>query len=68
MLPDVGGEQILEALRTDGDLQSVPVAVVTSRLLSPAQRAALEARAQAVLQKSDLNFESTRAFLAANGM
>src|SRR6185312_8008491 len=68
MLPDVGGEQILEALRADSDLQSVPVAVVTSRLLSPAQRAALEARAQAVLQKSDLNFESTRAFLAANGM
>ena len=68
MLPDVGGEQILEALRTDSQLQSVPVAIVTSRLLSPTQRAALASRAQAVLQKSDLNLESTREFLAANGM
>ena len=68
MLPDVGGEQILEALRTDEQLQSVPVAIVTSRLLTATQRAELENRAQAVLQKSDLNVESTRAFLAANGM
>ncbi len=68
MLPDLGGEQVLEALRSDDSLQSVPVAIVTSRLLSAAQRAQLEVRAQAVLQKSDLNLESTRAFLAANGM
>jgi CheY-like chemotaxis protein len=68
MLPDIGGEQILEALRTDNDLQSVPVAIVTSRLLSTTQRAELQSRAQAVLQKSDLNVESTRAFLAANGI
>jgi signal transduction histidine kinase/DNA-binding response OmpR family regulator len=68
MLPDIGGEQILEALRTDNDLQSVPVAIVTSCLLSTTQRAELQSRAQAVLQKSDLNVESTRAFLAANGI
>jgi signal transduction histidine kinase/DNA-binding response OmpR family regulator len=68
MLPDVGGEQILEALRTDAELQSVPVAIVTSRVLTAKQRAELETRAQAVLQKSDLNVETTRAFLAANGM
>ena len=68
MLPDLGGEQVLEALRSDSDLQSVPVAIVTSRLLSTQQRARLEEHAQAVLQKSDLNLESTRAFLAANGM
>ena len=68
MLPDVRGEQILEALKTDSELQSVPVAIVTSRLLSAQQRAALELQAQAVLQKSDLTVESTRAFLAANGM
>ncbi|HWG32132.1 MAG TPA: ATP-binding protein [Steroidobacteraceae bacterium] len=68
MLPDVGGEQILEALRADSELQSVPVAIVTSRLLSPTQRAALAGRTQAVLQKSDLTLESAREFLAANGM
>jgi signal transduction histidine kinase/DNA-binding response OmpR family regulator len=67
-LPDVGGEQILDALRTDQELQSVPVAIVTSRLLSPAQRKNLESRAQAVLQKSDLSVESTRAFFAASGI
>ncbi len=68
MLPDLGGEQILEALKADAELQSVPVAIVTSRLLSRQQRAQLEVRAQAVLQKSELNVETTRAFLAANGM
>lgn len=68
MLPDLGGEQILEALKADAELQSVPVAIVTSRLLSHQQRAQLEVRAQAVLQKSELNVETTRAFLAANGM
>jgi DNA-binding response OmpR family regulator len=67
-LPDVGGEQILDALRTDQELQSVPVAIVTSRLLSPVQRAHLESRAQAVLEKSDLSVESTRAFFAASGI
>jgi signal transduction histidine kinase/DNA-binding response OmpR family regulator len=68
MLPDVGGEQILEALRTDTELQDVPVAIVTSRLLSEAQRAQLATRAQAVLQKSDLSIETTREFFAASGM
>ncbi len=68
MLPDVGGEQILEALKMDTELQDVPVAIVTSRLLSEAQRARLGSRAQAVLRKSDLSAETTRAFLAANGM
>jgi signal transduction histidine kinase/DNA-binding response OmpR family regulator len=67
-LPDIGGEEILHALRTDNELQSVPVAIVTSRRLSASQRADLETRAQAVLQKSDLTVEGTRAFLAANGM
>ena len=64
MLPDLAGEEILEALKTDTQLQSVPVAIVTSRLLSGQQRASLERRAQAVLQKSDLTFDSTRALLA----
>ena len=68
MLPDLGGEEILEVLKTDVELQSVPVAIVTSRLLSRQEHAQLESRAQAVLQKSDLNAETTRAFLAANGM
>ena len=68
MLPDMRGEQILEALKSDAELQAVPVAIVTSRLLSAQQRAALESQAQAVLQKSELSVETTRAFLAAHGM
>jgi DNA-binding response OmpR family regulator len=67
-LPDLRGEEVLRALRTDDELQSVPVAIVTSRRLSADQRAELETRAQAVLQKSDLTVESTRALLAANGL
>ena len=68
MLPDLGGEQILEALKADAELQSVPVAIVTSGALSKQQQDRLERRAQAVLYKSELNLESTRAFLAAHGM
>ncbi len=68
MLPDVGGEAILAALKADEDLQSVPVAIVTSGIISREERLRLEQRAQAVMQKSDLNFDSARAILESSGM
>jgi signal transduction histidine kinase/DNA-binding response OmpR family regulator len=67
MLPDLGGEQILDALKTDAELQSVPVAIVTSGILTWQQRARLEDRAQAVMLKSELNPDSARALLGAKG-
>jgi DNA-binding response OmpR family regulator len=67
-LPDLGGEDVLEALKTDIDLQEVPVAIVTSALVSRDQRERLGRRAQSVVQKSELNGARTRSILASNGL
>jgi signal transduction histidine kinase/DNA-binding response OmpR family regulator len=67
-LPDVGGEDVLEQLRADSSLQAVPVAIVTSALVSIDQRERLSRRAQSVVQKSELNGAWTRSILASHGM
>jgi len=67
-LPDFSGEEILEALKSDADLQHVPVAIVTASKLTNDERVRLGRRAEAVLQKSDLNSERARAILASNGV
>jgi signal transduction histidine kinase/DNA-binding response OmpR family regulator len=67
-LPDLGGEDVLEALRMDADLQEVPVTIVTSALVPRDQRERLGRHAQAVLQKSELNGDRTRSILASNGL
>ncbi|HEY4209856.1 MAG TPA: ATP-binding protein [Steroidobacteraceae bacterium] len=68
MLPDLGGEDILTALKADLELRSVPVAIVTSVIVSPEERERLEKRAHVVMQKSDLNFDSARAILESGGI
>jgi signal transduction histidine kinase/CheY-like chemotaxis protein len=67
-LPDFSGEEILEALKNDADLQDVPVAIVTASKLTNDERLRLGRRAEVVLQKSDLNSERARAILASNGV
>jgi CheY-like chemotaxis protein len=67
-LPDFSGEEILEALKNDADLQDVPVAIVTASKLTNDERVRLGRRADAVLQKSDLSSERARAILASNGV
>jgi signal transduction histidine kinase/CheY-like chemotaxis protein len=67
-LPDFSGEEILEALKNDADLQDVPVAIVTASKLTNDERTRLGRRADAVLQKSDLSSERARAILASNGV
>jgi signal transduction histidine kinase/CheY-like chemotaxis protein len=67
-LPDFSGEEILEALKSDADLQDVPVAIVTASKLTNDERTRLGRRAEAVLQKSDLSSERARAILASNGI
>ncbi|HWW80628.1 MAG TPA: ATP-binding protein [Steroidobacteraceae bacterium] len=67
-LPDFSGEEILEALKNDADLHNVPVAIVTASKLTSDERSRLGRRADAVLQKSDLNSERARALLASNGV
>ena len=67
-LPDFSGEEVLDALKQDADLQNVPVAIVTASKLTNDDRARLAKRAEAVVQKSDLSSERTRAILASNGV
>lgn len=67
-LPDLGGEDVLEALKADVDLQEVPVAVVTSALVSRDQRERLGRRAQSVTQKSELDGNRAKSILASNGL
>jgi signal transduction histidine kinase/DNA-binding response OmpR family regulator len=67
-LPDFSGEEILEVLKNDAELQDVPVAIVTASVLTSDERARLGRRAQVVLQKSDLSSERTRAILTSNGV
>jgi hypothetical protein len=55
-------------LKNDAELQDVPVAIVTASVLTSDERARLGRRAQAVIQKSDLSSERTRAILASNGV
>jgi signal transduction histidine kinase/DNA-binding response OmpR family regulator len=67
-LPDLSGEDVLEALEADIDLQEVPVAIVTAALVSRDQRERLGRRAQSVLQKSELDGDRARSILASNGL
>jgi signal transduction histidine kinase/CheY-like chemotaxis protein len=67
-LPDSTGEDVLAAIRRDARLRQVPVAVVTSRSLSPQERDRLGERAQAVLEKSELNADRARELLSRVGL
>jgi signal transduction histidine kinase/DNA-binding response OmpR family regulator len=67
-LPDLGGEEVLEALRADSELHEVPVTIVTSARVSHDQRERLGRHAQAVLQKSELTGDRARSILASNGL
>jgi signal transduction histidine kinase/DNA-binding response OmpR family regulator len=67
-LPDTTGEDVLAAIRRDSMLKKVPVAVVTSRVLSPEERDRLGERAQAVLEKSELSADRAREILSRAGL
>jgi CheY-like chemotaxis protein len=67
-LPDTTGEDVLAAIRRDSSLKKVPVAVVTSRVLSPDERSRLGERAQAVLEKSELSADRAREILSRAGL
>ncbi len=67
-LSDSTGEDILAAIRRDTQLKKVPVAVVTSRVLSAEEKDRLGERAQAVLEKSELSADRAREILARAGL
>jgi signal transduction histidine kinase/DNA-binding response OmpR family regulator len=66
-LPDIDGSSLLEVFAQSPATCHVPVIIATARDLSDAERAHLEARAFAVLRKSDLAAALVNAVSAALG-
>ena len=54
-LPDSSGEELLDQLRANEEIASIPVVVVTSRKLTPDEHAALLARCAGIIYKGDLS-------------
>jgi CheY-like chemotaxis protein len=53
-MPGLGGLDILEDLKADPSTETIPVVVITSKLLTSSDREELAARAHAVVNKSEL--------------
>jgi CheY-like chemotaxis protein len=56
-MPDISGFEVLNRLKNDASTQAIPVAVVTSAVLSDAQRSLLEEQTCAIINKSALSGE-----------
>ena len=56
-MPDMDGSKILEAMSAEPALSRVPVIVMTGRVLSHAENAALERRVELILQKGKAGVE-----------
>lgn len=54
-MPDISGFEVLKHLKTDAQLQHVPVAIVTSLVLSDSDRRGLEQKVCAIINKSELS-------------
>jgi len=59
-LPDMSGERVLEILKSDAELRSVPVTVVTAAALTAEERERLTTVAARVISKSELGTEHAR--------
>ena len=56
-LPDIDGRQVLAELKADPETRSIPVVLVTSARLAPAERQRLETIANGFLSKDELTRE-----------
>ena len=63
VMPIMDGLAFLETLRTDSRHQQLPVVVVTSRSLSPAEKEQLRRQTLAFVKKTDLSEESFKRLL-----
>jgi signal transduction histidine kinase/DNA-binding response OmpR family regulator len=63
-MPGLTGFEVLDELKTNPATSAVPVAVITSQLLTDVERAELSARADAVITKSELGDVAAKAKLA----
>jgi CheY-like chemotaxis protein len=59
-MPDMSGYDVLNSLKVDSEMQSIPVAVVTSASLSDQQRRNLKRQTCAIIDKSTLSREHMR--------
>src|SRR4030095_17016488 len=65
MLPDIGGPEVLAALKVDPATADIPVVVVTGKILDEAERGALLRNAVTVLSKEHRSREEALAGLRA---
>jgi CheY-like chemotaxis protein len=59
LMPGMNGFEVLEQLKADPATHSIPVIVVTSKKLNPAEEQQLARQAQAVLSKAALSQKVT---------
>jgi signal transduction histidine kinase/CheY-like chemotaxis protein len=64
-MPNMSGAEVLVRLKEDPVTANIPVVVVTSKSLEPAERAQLESRAVAVLSKEDTAREDALSVIQA---
>ena len=65
-MPDISGFDLLEQLKDDAATMDIPVAIVTSRVLTEAEHARLSQRTCAVLSKHNLSREKVQELFAAS--
>jgi signal transduction histidine kinase/CheY-like chemotaxis protein len=63
-MPDVSGFELLDQLKADPITRGIPVAIVTSLVLTEAERARLENQACAIINKTELSRERVARLLA----
>jgi len=64
-MPNMSGAEVLVRLKEDPVTANIPVVVVTSKILEPAERAQLESRAVAVLSKEETAREDALSVIQA---
>jgi CheY-like chemotaxis protein len=64
-MPNMSGAEVLVRLKEDPVTANIPVVVVTSKVLEPAERAQLESRAVAVLSKDETAREDALSVIQA---
>jgi signal transduction histidine kinase/CheY-like chemotaxis protein len=64
-MPNMSGAEVLVRLKEDPVTANIPVVVVTSKVLEPAERALLESRAVAVLSKEETAREDALSVIQA---
>jgi len=65
LMPGMDGYEVLRRLQADAVTQGIPVIIVTSRVLTPAEQTQLAGQTSAILAKGTLSREQVQDALAA---